>query len=281
MWKPSERQRKGEAEGLSNRRSLHTHEIELQIRERDPFREIDSATLSASDGPRHASSSIRDLQRAVVVGRSRAGSSVGTELGVKANPRDIGESASTLSAAGMLDTFPQTPSGDTSTTKPAPLDQAPTQHTAAKTIPWPINLRRREAQRGGITTLAHCETLVRISETDMPQPETTPIIVYNGSKDSVFKTHCGWLNDASKCMIHTSILSSHTDDIPAQDILCCHLPRLRQQLKIASDSESVTKVNLKSLGWTTVMHRIRGKFPKLYVVNFSSHGQLDSIKSSI
>ena len=272
MWKPSERQRKGEAEGLSNRRSLHTHEIELENRERDPFREIDSATLSGSDGPRHASSSIRDLQPDVVVGRNRAGSSAGTELGVKANPRDIEESASTLSTAGMLDTFPQAPSGDTSTTRPTPLNQAPTQHTAAKNIHWPTNLRWPEAQRGGINqiTFAHCETLVRISKTDMPQPETTPIIVYDGSQDVVFQTHCGWLNVASNCMIHTSILSSHSDNIPAQNILCCPLPRLRQQVKIASDSESVTKVNLRSLGWTNVMHRIRGKFPKLYVVNWAS-----------
>ncbi|KAM0795271.1 kinase-like domain-containing protein [Usnea florida] len=262
MWKPSERQKKGEEEGLFNRRSLQTHEIELKNRERDPFRETETATLSASDVPRYPSSSIQDLQRAVVEGRDTAGSNAGTGLVVEAIPRDIGVSASTPSTASMLDAFPQAPSGDTSTTKPIPLDQAPTQHTAAKSITWLTRLRWREAQRGATNKiiLAHCETPVRISEMDMPESQATPVIVYDGSQDIVFQTHCGWLMDSSR----------------TQDILCCPLPRLRQKLKIARDSESVTKVNLKSLGWTTVMHRLRGKFPKLYVVNFSSHGDLHS-----
>ena len=207
MWEPSVRQKIGEAKGLSNRRSLHTHETELENRERDPFRKTDSATLSAPNVPRHPSPPIRDLQRAVVEGRNRAGSSAGTELGVKAIPRDIEESASTPSTASMLDTSPQAPSRDTSTTKPTPLDQAPTQHTAANTIPWSKNSRSRKPQRGGInqTTLAHCETLVRISQDNMPAFET-PTLVYDGSQNIVFQTHCGWLIDASRGMNHTSIL---------------------------------------------------------------------------
>ena len=274
MWKPSERQRKGEAEGLSNRRSLHSHEIERKNRERDPFREIDTATLSASDVPRHPSSSMRDLQRAVVEGQDRAGSSTGTELRAEAIPRDIEVTPSRLSTASMLDTFPQAPSGDTSTTKPTLLDQAPTQYTRANKFPSPKKLRWRKAQRGSIDRkpLAHCETLAKISEMDMPQSETTPVIVYNGSKDIVFQTHCGWLINASRSIIHSSIVSRNTDLSSAQDILCCPLPRLRQKLKITSNSESFTKVSFKSLGWTTVMHRIRGKFPKLYVVNWAFDG---------
>lgn len=145
MWKPSEKQRKGEKKGLLNRRSLQTHERELKNRERDPFRETDNAMLSASHVPRHPSSSLRDLQRAVVEGRDRAGSNAGSGHGIEAIPRDIEVSASTPSTASMLDTFPQASSGDTNTTKPTLRDQAPTQHTAAKTIPWPKSLHWRKA----------------------------------------------------------------------------------------------------------------------------------------
>ena len=283
IWKPSERQRKGEAEGLSNRRSLHTHEIELKNRERDPFREVGAATLSASDVPRHLHSSIQDSQRAVLEGRSKGGPSTRIEIGVETIPQGIEDSASKTSTASILDTMPQAPSGNTSTANPTSLDQAPTQHTASKTITWQTRLRWREAQRGATNqmTLAHCETLVRSSEMDMPESQATPVIVYDGSQDIVFQTHCGWLMDSSRSMIYTSILFIYTDDVPAQDILCCPLPRLRQKVKIASNSEAVTKVNLNSLGWTTVMHRLRGKFPKLYVINFSSHGHLHSSQSSI
>ena len=204
MWKPSERQKKGEEEGLFNRRSLQTHEIELKNRGRDPFRETDAATLSASDVPRHPSSSIQYLQRAVVEGRDRAGSNARTRLGFEAIPRDIEVSASTPSTASMLDTFPQAPFGDTSAIKPIPLDEAPIQHTAANSFTWPTRLRWREAQRGATNQiiLAHCETPVRISEMDIPESQATPVIVYDGSQDIVFQTHCGWLMDSSRSMIH-------------------------------------------------------------------------------
>ena len=198
MWKPSVMQIIGEEKDLSKRQSLHTH---VENRERDPFRKNDSSALSGPNGPCHPSPVIRDFECAVVEGRNKAGTGPGSEHGPKAIPRDTEKSAS------MLDPIQQAPSGDTSITKPAPFDQAPTRHTTATNIPWSTNSRSREPQRGGISQiiLAHCETLVRISQDDMASFET-PIIVYDESQNLLFQTHYGWLRYVPRGMNHTFLL---------------------------------------------------------------------------
>lgn len=240
MWKPSARQQVAAKTGLSNRRSLHTKEIEFES-SRDAIREADSTMLSALDVPRQPS----PQSRSTVVSRPDSPrSKVNVDTGGNANqvpmspppgldknletanPQDIQESVPTFSKATMQD---RSPNG----------------------------------------RFAHHETLVRILEKDMPRPET-PIIVYDVSQRIAFQTDCAWLKGIFKgadCSCEGLVLRSYADVTPGQEILGCPLPRVRQKVEISHKAKFIAKVDLGRLGWRTRMRRWRGRFPRLYVVH--------------
>lgn len=280
MWQPSARQKTAAEAGLSNRRSLHTEEVELEDRDRKKAREANSTILFASNVPRQLSPLSRDLHspmvedRRTIVSRPdspRSEFRIDTEEDAiqaltsapprlqfpdeeleTAGPQDILESVSASSTATTHHRIPKSPTGGMSPTKPTRLHQLQTQHTATNTVSPSMISSSREPQHGGTNQRrsAYHETIVRIPERDMPQPET-PIIVYNVSNRDVFQTNCDWLKGALK----------------GQDILCCPLPRVRQKIDIGDKAKFTAKVDLGPLGWRNRMRRLRGKFPKLYVIH--------------
>ena len=305
VWRPSARQQIAAETGLSNRRSLHVEAMQLENRERDAFREANSLSISAPSFPHQPSPLSQELQSPVVgdgnIVVSRPGSprsefssdAEGNATHMPMSPLPTlqfpGENFGTASPqdiqAPTHDRISKTPPGAMSTAKPTPLHQLPTQHTAANTLLLPMDSSSRELQAGGTNQrgFAHHETLVRILEKDMPRPET-PIIVYDASQRIAFQTDCAWLKGALKgadCTWGGFVLPRYADSTPGQDIVCCPLPRVRQKVEISDKAKFTEKVDLRRLGWRTRVRRLRGRFPRLYVVHYSSRNLYNTSRSKV
>lgn len=226
MWEPSATQREAAENGLCLR-SRQAEEMELENREGDAIREADSTMLSTPNVPRQPSPLSRSLQSPMVEDRitvelrpdsprSELGSNIegnATQATMPQPPglhfpdenfgttsaQDIQESVRPFFKTATDDTISKTPFGVMSAANAKPLHHLPTQHTATNTLPLPKDSNLREGQAGGTNRrrLKPGENLVRISEKDMPRPET-PIIVYDVSQRKAFQTEYNWLKGASE-----------------------------------------------------------------------------------
>lgn len=301
MWKPSAIQQTAADNGLSNRQSLHAEQMDLENRQRDAIRVANSTILSAPNIPHQSSPRSQDSQGPMDDSRNAVElrpDSPAPELDIgaqnnaarepesaslkshlqgqslgPASPQHIQESVSALSSLCMHGRELETPSEDVGTAKAVPLDQLPTQQIKAHNLSLANDSISRESQPGENKrrNFVHHKTLVSVSEQDMPRPETR-IIVYDVSKRNAFQTDCAWLRDFLEGADGTCggfVLRRYADIAPGQDVLCCSLPRVGQEIHISDQAKFIAKVNLRQLGWRTRLRRWRGRFPRLYVVHDS------------
>ena len=74
------------------------------------------------------------------------------------------------------------------------------------------------------------------------------------------------------CYLNTCLYSSLSiiDTSEDRDYKSYPLPRTGQQVDIGEKGELIAKVDLRSLKMTTRLRRWFGRFPRIYIVNYSS-----------